>query len=330
VASQLPVTLAALGWFPAGVVELREHERKTSREQAESSSFKASTLFNEVARRFDDFAPTDAGAPRFRAKRSDDTVLRQRATVFAKVDAARKRSKSRAGETVWHLLAKRHAVGPTHLRDEDRFHLVLEGEPSFYCFFGTSTSVAVAVDAIKRDAERQGDVLVVGSTELPMAASFADLHRDGLLTPFDVVDVKFLRGGHVDDSSAPPKKEEEAPRQGGGATPPPPPSQDAAPACSAPSLPLVVKFQNEAYPVGGLDPAVATVADLRAAIAKLTGLDATAQKLVCKDRLADPDCLLKDTKLAPGTTIVVLRGKATTTGAKQQKKVLSSSKRRAL
>jgi len=318
---QLPLTLEALGWFPSGVIEVREEEEDVEEEDARGpSSFKASTLFEQVKHRFDDAPPTDEGRPRFRVKRGDDArgisaaASKKKETGFRRVDDQRKRAKSKAGETVWHMLAKKHAVGAAGVRDEDRFHLVVDAkekeDASFYCFFGRATSVAAAVDAIKRDARRDGDVLVVGRTNeaLPMTASFADLERNGTLRPFDVVDVKGRRPLQLRDPlmSPPAAVPAAAAAPAETTTPLPEPSEDDDEGPRS-SFTVVVKFEARAVTLEGLDPAVSTVADLQRAIAEATGLAPEGQKLVCKAKLADDSSLLHDAGLRSGASIVVLR-----------------------
>ena len=304
--SELDMTLEALGWFPSGVIELRsEAKREPTR-----TTFKASTLFNAVDRRFDDARPTDSGNPHFRAKKSGDTVMKSRGTVFAKVDAKRKAASSQTATKVWQILAKRHSMGQPNIRDDDRFHLVVvdEVDLGFYCFFGRATSVSAAVEGLKR-WDLLGDVLISCETPLPMTATFAHLERSGLLHPFAIVQFKSRTDLTTTEAPTTTTKDE--------AMPPPPKEEvmveeEEEEEETSKCFPVEIKFEEKVYSIRTVSEATGTVGDLREAIAKETGVPGSSQKLLCRDRLTDSECLLKDTKLRPGTTIVLVRSKDTT------------------
>jgi len=323
--AQEDYTLERMGWFPSGVLVLRDSREEGKKILAscpdKNERTKPSSVFEEVVRRHDNWQPLDLGGDHHRIRVVKGTSLsfnKGQEAAFIKIDMQRRAATSKAGITIWQMLAKRHSLGDNSIRPQDRFYLVFHRESPFsiYCFFGRAHAVAKAIDVLTEFDTSQNNsirrVLCVKNKELPMTASFDELQRRGLINEFDVVQL-------LDATTALPP-ESELVTQSSITTVPSPLIDEKAKSMIS-NFPLTLKFENRTIQLPGLDPNVHTVSDLRQSITNFTNVSPEEQKLLCKgaDKLnTDSDLLLQNTALKPNATIIVLRRAPTATATKKK------------
>lgn len=290
----LDKTLQALGWFPSGVLVLRPESPTPARtERRPNTQPPPSALFEAVARRHEHLPALNAGQGGLRIATTAAKAPRL-SEAAAKADAARikaERAKDKKTATqLWHMLARRAATGRESIREEDRYYLVVEGNPTQYVFFPKSASAAKALEGINSLLDTCGHFNVALDPLLPLSDQ---------LPPFAVVRL-VDRAPEVETDAAVVRREAAAPPDEESA---PDPTDDAA-------LPIVVKFGGGEHRLVDLG-SESTVGDLRASIARATGLEPARQTLVCKAAhlLDDPTRPLARTNLHPNARIILMTKK---------------------
>lgn len=292
--SQGELTMQSLGWFPSGVLELRTGNASAAPTAATSAS-KPSELFEAVARRHDAAPSLDVGSPASRVVTTADRekASRKRLAAAAQIDKLRGRKATATNTKLWRMVAKQHATGSSSVRAEDRFYLVVDGDPALYFYCSPLVTAGRALDQILAlvPSDLEHPVLVADGVQLDAATPISDQ-----VEAFAVVAVRPRRSA----LSVVEHKEEAQQLQEQG---------QGVELDESPPFPIVVKFGGKSHVLKSLSPD-STVADLKAAIQVATGVDSPTQKLVCKAaHLLEGglDRQLKDTALVPNSTIVLMR-----------------------
>lgn len=310
-AEKFDSTLQSLGWFPSGVLVLRR--QCVVDESSSSAHYKnapPSTLLRNVMTRHDEMPALDAGRGGLRVATTSAAaeIAKKRDAAFAKVDASRIKSArakdKRTATLLWHMLAKRCALGRASLLEEDRFYLVVDrGEQTaaMYVFFAVSTRAGHALADICSHLGVDSDCKRLRSDEL---------YLDNMCRLADQIQ-QFAIVRVVDASTAielTAKATQESVIESAPLSPSEGPQHDVDQNKS--DVGLVVKFGASEYHITGLTPA-STVGELKDAIAISTGLNPAKQKLVCKSAhlLDDPARPLAQTDLRPNSKIIVMTSK---------------------
>lgn len=309
-AEKFDSTLQSLGWFPSGVLVLRRRCTVDEITSVQYDKAPPSVLLRNVTSRHDEMPALDVGRGglNLATTAAAAKIAEKRDVAFAKVDSSRLKSArardKRTATLLWHMLAKRCALGRASLREEDRFYFVVDrGEQTtaMYVFFAMSTLAGHAL----------ADICSYLGVEAACKRLRSDqLYLDNLrriadqIHQFDIV--------RVVDAPAATELTEKAEEESLAAAAPLIPSEAPHHQSSQNKfdMVLVVKFGPSEYHITGLTPA-STVSELKHAIAVSTGLNPAKQKLVCKAAhlLDDPARPLAQTGLQPNSRIILMTSK---------------------